>query len=133
MFAEGLQDWIGQPVSQLFGGRRDSHHLRGRAAIESLIKGQNNANAVRVAGQILMKTNIPATMVIVDPQGNVAGIARSFTTNDFLNRVLYGTHMPHARFAGYIRNYNPASQYVIRSASRQGVSEQQIEIAALPR
>ena len=134
MFAEGLQDWIGQPVSQLAGGRRDRDDFRGRASVQSLVGGENQANAVKVTGQIFPeKKRPPARMVIVDPQGMVAGIARSFATNDFLNRLLYKGVLPNAPIAGYIRNYNPAFQYVIRAAGGGGVSDQQIAIAALAR
>jgi len=134
MFAEGLQDWIGQPVSKLFGGRRDPSNFRGRAVMERLLHGEDDTDAVRITGQIFVqKEEIPATMVIVDPQGIVAGIARSFATNAFLNRLFYGGRMPNNRLAGYIRNYNPAFQYVIRSAGDQGVSEQTIAVAPFRR
>jgi hypothetical protein len=134
MFAEGLQDWIGQPVSQLFGGRQDPGHFRGHASMQRLVGGRDQGHAVRISGRLFVQEGHPQpTMVILDPRGTVVGIARSCQTNEFLNRLLYGGRMPNGQLTGYIRDYNPALQYVLRAAGENGVSQQQIVIAPLPR
>jgi hypothetical protein len=70
--------------------------------------------------------------VIVDPNGTVVGIARSFESNKLLNRLLYGGRMPSGQLAGYIRDYNPAFHYVLRAAGENGLSQEQIAILLLP-
>jgi hypothetical protein len=133
MFAEGLQDWIGQPVTQLFRGRRDSRHFRGQAAIQRLVGGRDQSHAVKVSGRLFANEAHPQQiMVIVDPNGTVVGIARSFESNKLLNRLLYGGRMPSGQLAGYIRDYNPAFHYVLRAAGKNGLSQEQIAILPLP-
>jgi hypothetical protein len=133
MFAEGLQDWIGLPVSQLFGGRRDLRPFRGRAAMQRLVGGRDQGTAVKVSGQLFVGEGHPQpTMVIIDPKGTVVGIARSFESNKFLNRLLYGGRMSNGQFTGYIRDYNPALPYVLRAIGENGVSQEQITIDPLP-
>lgn len=134
MFAQGLQDWIGQPVSQLFGGRKDHTPFRGRAALQRLTGGKDKDSAVKISGQLVVDDTRPqSTMVIVDPTGTVVGVARSFATNKSLNRVLYGGRMPNGQLAGYIRQYEAGTQYALRAAGPNGVSIQQIAIAPLSR
>ncbi|MEO7725398.1 MAG: hypothetical protein ABIU29_12060 [Chthoniobacterales bacterium] len=134
MFAEGLQDLIGQPVAQLFGGRRNEHNFRGQAALQRLVGGRDQGSAVKVTGQLNADNGrSPSKMVIHDSAGTVAGVARSFSTDKFLNWLLYGGRMPNGQLAGYIRNYEAGSQYFIRSVGPDGISMQQIAVAPLPR
>jgi hypothetical protein len=133
MFADGLQDWIGRPVSELSGGRQDSRHFRGRATMERLSGGPDQATAVKVTGTILAKKAHPQpTMVILDPKGTVVGIARSFDSHYFLNRLLYGRRMSGGVLAGYIRHYDATLPYVLRAVGAKGVSKDIIAVVPLP-
>jgi hypothetical protein len=133
IFAGGVQDWIGQPISTLFHGQEDKGDFRGHAIIRKLAEGATPPSAVRVTGTVLKKIKaISVTMVIVDSHGVVAGIARSRRTSDFLNRLLYKGRMPARQFAGYIPRYEPATKYVIRAVRKHGLSKTFIEVAALP-
>ncbi|MEO7725399.1 MAG: hypothetical protein ABIU29_12065 [Chthoniobacterales bacterium] len=130
MFAEGLQDWIGLPVSKFYEGNEDSAHFRGRAFIKPLTGGRDEHRAAKVTGQLFAtKSGSRSRLVIVAPDGRVAGIARSFHSDPLLNRLLYGGRMPNGRIAGYIRDYHPASRYVLRAADEAGLSSEQIAIA----
>ena len=132
MFADGLQDWIGQPAARPVEGRENSTPFRGRAVLKPLVGGRDQHHAVKVSGQIFAKgSRPPPTMVIIAPDGKVAGIARSFHTDPFLNRLLYGGRMPNDRIAGYIRDYDPASRYILRAAGEQGLSREKIAISSL--
>ena len=133
MFAEGLQDWIGKPVSKLFGDRRNLTYFHGSARAERLAGGRDQTTAVKVTGQLSVKEHAPQrNMVIVDPTGTVVGIARSFHSDRFWNCLLYGNRMSDGPLGGYIRNYNPELHYVLRAVAENGVSEQTIDIAPLP-
>ena len=133
MFAEGLQDWIGKPVSKLFGGRCNLTYFHGSARAEHLIGGRDQTTAVKVTGQLSVKEHAPQrNMVIVDPTETVVGIARSFHSDRFWNCLIYGNRMSDGPLGGYIRNYNPELHYVLRAVAKNGVSEQTIDIAPLP-
>jgi hypothetical protein len=133
MFAEGLQDWIGKPVSQLFAGRRNLKHFHGRARAERLVGGRDQTTAVKVTGHLSVKKHAPErNIVIVDPTGKVVGIARSFHSDKFWNWLLYGNRMSDGRLGGYIRNYNPKLRYTLRAVAKNAVSEQTIDVAPLP-
>ncbi len=133
MFADGLQDWIGQPVAQLFGGREKRGPFRGRAALQRLKGGRDQDSAVKVSGQLVAEGRPPHHMVIVNPAGTVVGVACSFGSNRFLNRLLYGGRMPNGQLAGYIKNYNADTRYSLRAAGPDGVSTERIAIAPLAR
>ncbi|MEO7167471.1 MAG: hypothetical protein ABI016_10595, partial [Chthoniobacterales bacterium] len=134
MFAEGLQDWIGQPVTRLFGGRQDPRNFHGWATLKRLAGGRDQNTSCKVTGRLLIDDRRPPqNMAIVDPQERVVGIARSSSSDRFLNWLLYGGRMPNGHLTGYIRNYDPASCYFLRAASSDGISTQQIAIAPLSR
>lgn len=135
MFAEGLQDWIGRPVSQLYGGREDHRSFRGWAAPKRLAGGSRDRDAsIKVTGRLRVDDRRPPqTMAIVDSQEQVVGIARSSSSDKFLNRLLYAGRMPNGHLAGYIRYYDPASEYFLRAAGPDGISTEKIAIAPLPR
>jgi hypothetical protein len=69
-------------------------------------------------------------MVILDQDGVVAGVARSFVTGRMFNSLLFGNRLSPAPLYGYIRHYDPAVQYVLRSADNSHLSDQEIKIAA---
>lgn len=130
MFAAGIQDWIGQPVATVFKGERTKHGFRGKAAIEYISDGPDREHAVRVVGQIHpRKDAVPSTMVILNSENVVVGVARSFYTSDFFNRVLFGNRISRAPFRGYIREYHGGEHYTLRSVDRHRVSEDAIKIA----
>ncbi|MEO8044474.1 MAG: hypothetical protein ABI674_06170 [Spartobacteria bacterium] len=130
MFASGFQDWIGQPVTAIFKGGRVKRGLRGKAAIEYISDGPDRENAVRVVGQISPgKHEVPPTMVILNSQNAVVGVARSFYTSDLFNWLLFDNRISRAPFRGYIREYHKGEQYTLRSVNRQQVSEEAIQIA----
>ena len=125
MYAEGLQDWIGQPASTLFQ-QSQRNRFRGEAHLE-LIENQ----AARIKGQAFIgKGKVPPTMVILKPDGTIVGIARSFATNRFLDWALFGDKMPYAPIFGYIRQYDPKVSYVIRSANGNEMSDSAINLKA---
>ena len=131
MFADGLQDWIGQPVSQL--GGRDLAHFQGRAAMQRLTGGRDRESAVKISGQLALgKGRPPHRLVILDPTDTVVGVASAFTTHRLLNRLLYGGRMPNGKIGGYIRNYQAGTAYNLRAVGPNGVSSEKIAIAPLP-
>lgn len=123
MFAEGLQDWIGQPASALFQ-QSQRNRFRGQAHLELIEDG-----AARIKGQAYIgKGNVPPTMVILNSEGTIVGIARSFATNRFLDWALFGDKMPYAPIFGYIRQYDPRVSYIIRSGNGQEMSDSAITL-----
>ncbi|MGH8092338.1 MAG: hypothetical protein ACREIF_02530 [Chthoniobacterales bacterium] len=133
MFAAGLQDWIGRPTAELFGNNREKKRFEGEAHVERLPGGPDQKNAVRVVGRLYPgRYAVPSAMVILDPKDIVVGIARSFATSLPFNWVLFGNRMPPAPFCGYIREYDPAKQYLIRSADNHRMSDQEIPIVESP-
>ena len=132
MFAMGLQDWIGQPVSRL-QEKHDAGSFRGQASIKPLSGGADQDNAVKVTGRLVTDDSAARhTMLIVAPDGTIAGIARSFHTSPFLNRLLFGGRMPQGRIAGYIRDYDPGLRWSLRPTVKNGIASQQIPIQAAP-
>lgn len=131
MFADGLHEWIGQPLARLFRNSHNEPAFRGRAAAERLVGGRDQAHAVKVVGQLDLQ-GTARNLVIVDQQGTVVGIARVFITNRLINRLLYGGGMLNGRLAGYIRDYDPASHYILRAVGNNNdVSEDWIEVRPL--
>jgi len=153
MFADGLQDWIGQEEANLFGGRRKRVKLEGRCAVAALLQDNDGAPAARVTGQAVRSRHIhriirwamipaswilgkevknesttPKTLVIVDQTGVIRGLARSSPISPFINRVFYLRKVQTNAFVGYIRDYNPQLRYVVRSADDQILSEEKIPV-----
>ena len=87
--------------------------------------------AARVTGQAyIAKRKVPPTMVILNPEGTIVGIARSFPTGRFLDWALFADKMPYAPIFGYIRQYDPNVTYIIRFADGHGMSDSVITIKA---
>ena len=153
MFADGLQDWIGQAETNLFGGRRKRVKLEGRCTVVALVQGNDGSPAARVTGQAVKSRHIhriirwamipaswilgkevknesttPKTLVIVDQTGVIRGLARSSPISPFINRVFYLRKVQPNAFVGYIRDYNPQLHYVVRSADDQILSEEKIPV-----
>ncbi len=153
MFADGLQDWIGQAEANLFGGRHKREDLAGRCAVTALVQGNDGAPAARVLGQAVSRRHIPRiirwamtptswilgeeikngyrtpkTLVIVDQTGVVRGLARSSPISPFINQVFYLRKVQTNAFVGYIRDYNPQLRYAVRSADDQTLSEEKIPV-----
>jgi hypothetical protein len=153
MFADGLQDWIGQAEANLFGGRRKRVKLEGRCAVAALVQGNDGAPAARVTGQAVRSRHIPRiirwamipaswilgeeiknesrtpkTLVIVDQSGVIRGLARSSPISPFINSVFYLRKAQTNAFVGYIRDYNPQLPYMVRSADDQVLSEEEIPV-----
>ena len=127
MFAMGLQDWIGKPVSR-FQEKEDTGSFSGHASIKPLKGGRDQDQGVKVTGRLVTSdSGLRHTMVIVAPDGTIAGIARSFHTSPLLNTLLFGGRMPDGRIAGYIRDYHPdsATSFV---RPFEGIASQQIAI-----
>jgi hypothetical protein len=130
MFAAGLQDWIGKKSSEIFKLDPVANHFVGNAYIEPLQPDPEQQDAVRVSGRLNSKRASAHFMVILDQDGVVAGVARSFVTGRMFNSLLFGNRMSPAPLYGYIRHYDPAVQYVLRSADNSHLSDQEIKIAA---
>jgi hypothetical protein len=153
MFADGLQDWIGLNETSLFRGRRKPEDLRGKCRVSKLVECDNGAPAARVVGLATTRHHVPrvvgwaiapvtwivgkeikkgyvtpARFVIVDPTGVVRGVARSCSLTPVVNRVFYQGRFPTTDFLGYIRDYNPQVQYVVRSADDDVLSEETIPV-----
>ena len=153
MFADGLQDWIGQAEANLFGGRHKREKLQGRCAVAALVQGNDGAPAARVTGQAVSRRHIPRiirwamipaswilgeeirngyrtpkTLVIVDQTGVIRGLARSSPISPFINHAFYLRKVQTNAFVGYIRDYNPQLLYVVRSADDQILSEEEIPV-----
>jgi hypothetical protein len=134
MFAPGLQDWIGVPLSSLPTRRRDKSGFQGSAQIEAMTNAGDNKTAIRIVGNVCGRNQrSPDKLLIVNSKGIVAGIGSVFTTTDFVNRLLYGNRMIHARLVGYIRDYDPVLHYEIHFISPDGISEAKIDIPSLAR
>jgi hypothetical protein len=130
MFAKGLQDWIGQRETGLFARRRKPEGFNGSCHVDSLVQGKNGASAAKVSGWIQKRGDaIPKTLVIVDPAGVVQGVARSWTTNNFIRRMFYqGRFSKNGKFLGYIRNYHAHVSYAVRSADDGALSNEKIVV-----
>jgi hypothetical protein len=131
MFAEGLQDWIGQPETSLFAGRHKSEGFNGSCHVDSLVQGKNGASAAKVTGWIQKRDHaMPTTLVIVDPAGVVQGVAHSWGTSKFISRIFYQGRFSGSEFLGYIRDYNPQLQYAVRRADDGVLSDEKIIVDA---
>jgi hypothetical protein len=128
VFAEGLQDWIGLREVDVFGTRHRLEGLNGQCSIDALAQCDNGAPAARASGQALKhEQSIPRTLVIIDPNGVICGVARSARISPFINRTFYqGKLTGTIRFIGYIRDYNPELRYVVRSADNLTLSDEEI-------
>jgi hypothetical protein len=153
MFADGLQDWIGQAEANLFGGRHKREELEGQCAVAALAQGNDGAAAARVTGQAVSRRHIPRiirwamipaswilgdeikngyrtpkTLVIVDQTGVIRGLARSSPISPFINRAFYLGKSQTNTFVGYIRDYNPELRYTVRSADNQTLSDEEVPV-----
>jgi hypothetical protein len=132
MFADGLQDWIGVSEATLTGGRYTNKGLSGQCRLAALLQCDNDAPAARVTGQLWEGTKqVPQILVLVDHQGLIRGIGRSFarfSENRFVNKVFYLSKAPTSVFYGYIRDYDPQQRYVVRSADNGILSAETVPV-----
>jgi hypothetical protein len=129
MFAQGLQDWPGLRESGLFGGRHKPEGLKGKCSVAALVQCEGGVPAARVTGSARKRHNVvPRTLVIVDSNGVIRGVGRSFTTNAFINRLFYQGKFPGTAFLCYIRDYDAGLQYVVRSADDGKLSDESIVV-----
>jgi hypothetical protein len=127
MFADGLQDWIGQCETSLFSGRHASKHFNGSCHIDALVKDANGDTAARVTGwSVKTRHAIPKVLVLVDAEGVVCGVARSWRINRLISRIFYQGWFAGNSFLGYIRNYDPQRRYIVRCADDRILSDEQI-------
>ena len=130
VFADGLQDWIGRREADVFGARHRLEGLHGQCRIDGLGECDNGAPAARVSGQAVKhKQSIPWMLVIIDSNGVIRGVARSAPISPLVNRTLYQSKFTDKiGFVGYIREYNPELQYVVRSADNATLSDEVIPV-----
>jgi hypothetical protein len=153
MFADGLQDWIGLNETSLLGGRRKPERLQGRCRVSKLVQCDNGASAARIVGHAITRQHVPRiirwlltpvswvagqeikteyvtpkTLVVLDPKGVVRGVARSCSLSPVVNGLFYHGAFSTTNFLGYIRDYNPQLQYVVRSADNGVISEETISV-----
>jgi hypothetical protein len=132
MFAAGYQDWIGKPSQALFKSPPLPDHFRATAKIAALPNTADQTNVAKITGRLHGTRSPPSVMVILDPRGKVVGLARSFVTDRWIDAIFFDNRMPHAPFVGYIRGYDPALQYTLRSISRGHLSSHEIPIPGAP-
>jgi hypothetical protein len=131
MFASGLQDWIGLRYTTLFNGHQRAEGLKGSCRVQTLVRCDNGDAAARVVGWARRnKGQAPQTLVIVDPNGVICGVARSTSTNKCVNTVFFGNRFINSPFLGYIRNYDARLQYSVHSADDKTVSIEVIPVQA---
>ena len=130
IFAGGLQDWIGLREADVFGTRRKREALSGQCSVDALGQCDNGSPAARVSGRALKHDqSIPWTLVIIDSNGVIRGVARSAPISPFINRTFYRSKFTaNIGFVGYIRDYNPELSYVIRSADNATLSDEVIPV-----
>ena len=130
VFADSLQDWIGLREADVFVTRHRREGLHGQCSVDALARCDNGTPAARVSGQALKhEQSIPRTLVIVDSNGVIHGVARSAQITPVINRTLYqGKLTATIRFVGYIRDYNPELRYVVRSADDLTLSDEAIPV-----
>jgi hypothetical protein len=120
MFVDGLQDWIGKKDADLFHRKPVAGRMKGTCRIDAYVTGDDGATAARVIGWVLENNNkAPRRLVFVDERGIICGIARTFSTSDFINQILYAKKFARSSFLGYVRHYDPARQYAMRTADEQ--------------
>ncbi len=131
MFADGLQDWIGKTETELFDGKHASSGLTANCRVDAYVKCDDGAPAARVVGWARTRgQEAPNALVLIDATGKICGVARTFSTSSFINRAFYSKRFSRSSVIGYIRNYNPTSQYAMRSADNQKLSDERILIPA---
>jgi hypothetical protein len=130
VFADGLQDWIGLREADVFGARHKAEGLHGQCRIDALGQCDNGAPAARVRGQAFKhEQSIPCTLVIIDSDGVIRGVARSARISPFTNRLFYQSKLTaKIGFVGYIKDYNPELRYVVRSADNLTLSDEEIPV-----
>ena len=130
MFASGLQDWIGHPVENVYGGRHKRQGFIGECHVAGFVTCDNGEPAARVVGQLWEnRRRVAMTAVIVDSAGVVRGVGRSSHVNPVASNVLYGGKLyRNLGFVGYIRSYNPTLQYVLRSTDDGVLSDETITL-----
>jgi hypothetical protein len=153
MFADGLQNWIGLNETSLFRGGRKPENLRGDCRVSKVVECENGAPAARVFGHAITRHHVPrvvrwaitpvswivgkeikkgyvtpARLVIVDSTGVVRGVARSCSLTPVVNHVFYQGRFGTTDFLGYIRDYDPQVQYLVRSADDDVLSEETIPV-----
>ena len=130
VFADGLQDWIGLREAEVFGTRNRPEALRGQCRVDALGQCDNGAPAARVSGQAFKyEQSIPRTLVIIDSNGVICGVARSARISPFINRTFYQSKFTaNIGFVGYIRDYNPELRYVARGADNLTLSDEEIPV-----
>jgi hypothetical protein len=133
VFGDGLQDWIGLGKADVFGARHRPEGLRGKCTVDALGQCDNGAPAASVTGQASKHGGmIPRTLVIVDSNGVIRGVARSAPISPFINRTFYQSKLTATiGFVGYIRDYNPELRYAVRSADNLTLSDEEIPVQQL--
>jgi hypothetical protein len=127
MFADGLQDWIGQHETSLFAGHHKSERFKGKCHVVGLLRCEDGAPAAKVTGSSFKQgVETPKTLVFIDPAGVVQGVARSWTMNKHIGRTFYSGKFINSEFVGYIRNYDPLVEYAVRSADDGTLSDEKI-------
>jgi hypothetical protein len=133
MFAEGLQDWIGQPLDTIFHGRSRRAELKGSLRVQQLVENDKEVPAARIIGTASTPSaSGPEQLVITNPSGTVCGIARVCATPRGLSQILYGGKFARRSFFGYIRNYDPNCQYLAHSVTHGTISTDTIVITNRP-
>ena len=130
VFAHGFQDWIGRNEADVFGTRRRLEGLHGQCSVDALAQCENGAPAARVSGQASKHDqSIPGTLVIIDSNGVIRGVARSARISPLINRTFYQSKFTDKiGFVGYIRDYDPDLRYVVRAADNLTLSNEQIPV-----
>ena len=153
MFADGLQDWIGQDQTSLFDERAKRERLEGTCRVTKMVQSNEGAPAARISCHATTRRNIPRivrwamtpvawlvdqktkkgyatpnTLVIVDPNGVVRGVARSCRISSFANRALFQGEFCTTCVLGYVSDYNPQLHYIVRSADDNVLSEESIPL-----
>ena len=130
MFASGLQDWIAQPVTNVYDGRHRREGFTGECHIAGLLNCENGDTAARVVGRLWeSKRRVAMTAIIVNPSGVVCGIGRSSHVNPLASSIFYGGKLyRNLGFIGYIRSYDPKLQYFVRSADDGVLSDEAVMV-----
>ena len=129
MFAEGLQDWFGQPAGDVFRRDRTIENLSGTLRVDALVETEDGDPAARVTGVAATSNGgVPRRLVIVDQNGIVRGIARFSGTEKWVDQLLYGRWSRRNNYLGYIRDYDRTLQYTAHVAARDTISDTAITI-----
>ena len=125
IFAAGYQDLIGQREIALFGGRRGSEGFEGKFEVKELVKNADDKTAAKVTGWSLKREGMtPTVVVLIDSEGVICGVARSWKTDALMSRVFYGGAFSRIGFLGYIRNYDPKQRYLARCVDDEMLSDE---------